>query len=385
MSTTRFKFIATLGIAIVAMGTTFAQTKRHTLPASGEMLSNGTFEAGTHNWVLEMAEGAKGVMTKAKFDPDGKPAIKVKVLNIGEQPWQIQLHQAPMKIDKGRKYTLTYWAKADRVTLMTVNCMQNHAPWEHHGAALETKIGTEWKPQAFSFVGPWDDSNARITFTNLGNVVGQEYWFANCSLKAGPATSIPKAEVVPDQNAIPAKRIVVWDGESAKSFGGWANPPTSHYTPKKGDAHSGDTALEFSFNDEKIWIGCGFHWLGWRNGTDVGTDTRQMTRLTFWIKSIGTTGDLDAQLLCNGDILDTPEHHSGKVKIAKYCPNFRDGKWHEVAIPLTDLTQPLGFDPRIVSQLDLGFKPEGKAQGSFLIDDIAFDNRRNAKQRAIQQ
>ncbi len=383
MSNIHARSLVILGIALAVTCTAVPQirtVKPNTATrGASELLVNGDYSKGTQGWTLEQAGNAKGAMTVAKEGPGGATALKVNIQSKGEQSWQVQLHQGGLKIEKGRKYTLTYWAKAARPTVITVNCMQNHEPWEHHGAATEVNLSTKWEKRTFAFSGPWDDKNARITFTNLATAPGAKYWFSKVSLTAAPFKTVaaPKPAVkVPPQ----ASRVVVWDGESAKSFGGWANPPTSTYAAKTGEAHSGDTALEFKFDDENVWIGCGFHWFGWKTGTNVGTDIRSMTHLTFWIKAQGTTGDLDAQLLCNGDVLDTPEHHTSKARIALYSPNYRDGQWHEVAIPLADLVQPEGFDPKIVSQLDLGINPSGKVSGSFLIDDIAVENRGSAAQ-----
>jgi hypothetical protein len=134
--------------------------------------------------------------------------------------------------------------------------------------------------------------------------------------------------------------------------------------------------LELKFHDKQVWIGCGFDWFEWKVGRNIGTDTSKMSNVNFWIKSTGgLTGDLQLQLLCNGDIIDTPEHHGSKVSIAKYCPEFRDGKWHEVVVPLNAMAYPKGYDPKVVTMIDFGFYAEGEASGSILIDDIAFDNR----------
>lgn len=122
-------------------------------------------------------------------------------------------------------------------------------------------------------------------------------------------------------------------------------------------------------------MGSGFDWNDWKTGRNLGTDTSKMTNLNFWIKCKGAVGDLELQLLCNGDVIDTPEHHAPKMKVAKYCPNFRDGKWHEVVIPLADMAYPIGYDPKVVTMIDFGFWSQGESKGSFLIDDIAFDNR----------
>ncbi len=150
-------------------------------PAGKEMLTNGKFTDGTSKWVLE-ENGAKGQMEIAPESPEGKAALRLKVTTVGDASWRLQLYQPGLQIEKGKKYTLTYWVKAAKAGVITVNCMQNHAPWEHHGAAKELPVTTQWKQLQFTFDGPWDDSNARITFTNLGTAPSQAYWFARCSL-----------------------------------------------------------------------------------------------------------------------------------------------------------------------------------------------------------
>jgi hypothetical protein len=178
---------------------------------------------------------------------------------------------------------------------------------------------------------------------------------------------------MPEAGSDAPARVLVWDGETADTGSTWVNPTSSTFGPERGDAHSGNRALAFKFDAADIWIGAGFDWLNWKTG-NVGTDTTRMKNLTFWIKSEGTTGDLQVQLLCNGKVLDTPDHHTAKAHVLKYCPRLLDGGWHQAVIPLADLTQPAGYDPRIVTMIDFGFSADGEAKGSFIIDDIAFDN-----------
>jgi len=173
-----------LGVALAgqAGASSLLQKKAGQGSAGKEMLQNGDFKAGMKHWKLEQA-GAKGETTVGNEGPSGKPALRLKVLEVGDQSWRLQLHQSPLKITKGKMYLFEFWAKAARTTKITVNCMQNHAPWEHHGAATEIEVGPTWKKVSFPFTGPWTDDNARVTMTNLGTVVGQSYWFAACSLK----------------------------------------------------------------------------------------------------------------------------------------------------------------------------------------------------------
>lgn len=184
----------------------------------------------------------------------------------------------------------------------------------------------------------------------------------------------PRSAETPTARAA-TERVVVWDGESHDKGSSWVNPTTSTFLRTTTAAHSGNTALELKFHDHQVWIGWGFDWFDWKAGRDVGTDTSKMTTLNFWIKTSGLDQDLQVQLLCNGDVIDTPEHHAPKMSVAKYCPNFHDGKWHEVVIPLRDMDYPKGYDPKVVTMIDFGFYTDGEAQGSIYLDDIAFDNR----------
>lgn len=183
-----------------------------------------------------------------------------------------------------------------------------------------------------------------------------------------PATKSASARIDP-------KRVVVFDGAAHDKGSSWVNPTTSTFLKTPGAGRNGNTALELKFHDKHVWIGFGFDWFDWKTGRKLGTDTSKMTNLDFWIKSDGVPDDLQVQLLCNGDVIDTPEHHAPKMSIVKYCPDFRDGKWHEVVIPLADMVYPKGYDPKVVTMIDFGFWAEAEATGAIDIEDIAFDNR----------
>ena len=189
------------------------------------------------------------------------------------------------------------------------------------------------------------------------------------------------ADTSQGQSSSTVKRIVVWDGEQASKGAGWTNPTTATIKPQTVEAHSGNTALEFKFRGGKEWLGAGWNWMAFKTG-NVGTDASEMKNLTFWIKSKGKTGQLQINLLCNGEVLDTPEEHTEKVQVIKYCPQMLDGQWHEVVIPLAELKPAKGFNPRIISEIHFGFMAEEGTGGSFFIDDIAFDDCAADKQQA---
>ncbi len=149
-----------------------------------EMLVNGNFADGTNHWVV-MQSGATGKAERVTDGPDGKPALRLKVLTVGDKPWRLQIYQAGMRVEKGKAYLLTFWAKSDRAGRIMVNCMQNHAPWDHQ-TQKQMPVSTDWQPLRYPFVAPWDDDQVRISFTDLGTVPDQVHWFADCSLVPNP-------------------------------------------------------------------------------------------------------------------------------------------------------------------------------------------------------
>ncbi len=168
--------------------------------------------------------------------------------------------------------------------------------------------------------------------------------------------------------------LVVWDGEQATTGSGWTNTTgsgTVSLRPQTAVTHSGNTALELHCKGN-LWLGAGWDWVAFAKGE--GTDVRAMKRLTFWVKCTGKSGDLEINLLCGGQKLDTPEHHTGKVLLRKYCSTLGDGNWHKVAIPLADMSTPPGFDPTKVCELQMGLYSPQPVDCSFYIDDIAFDD-----------
>jgi hypothetical protein len=332
-------------------------------PGSGEMLLNPGFTDGLTNWVVEQSGGAAGQADRVT-GPKGNASLRFKVLKIAGEPWRLQIYQKGLAVKKGAGYILTFRVKANRPGELTVNCMQNHEPWEHH-AQKKITVATQWEQKRFSFKSPWDDNNVRITFSDLGTAVGQTYWFDDCSLVPAPVEPA-------NAGGIPSgKPVTVWDGEKANVGGAWVNPSSCTMKTQSSETHSGRKALEFRYKGTGEWLGFGWNWCAFQ-APPCGTDITGLKYFTFWIKTKGKAADIQFNILCNGHVWDMPEHHTAKVSVQKYCPQFADGKWHQVRVPLDDLVQPDGFDPLHVGELQL-FNA-GAGDGSFYIDDIGFDN-----------
>ena len=62
-------------------------------------------------------------------------------------------------------------------------------------------LTTEWKQIKFTFVGPYDDADMRIQFTNLAVTANQVYWFADCSLTRTVLPTAPRRKETPHRVA----------------------------------------------------------------------------------------------------------------------------------------------------------------------------------------
>ena len=187
------------------------------IPASAEMLVNGSFVAGMANWVVAES-GATGKAEVVAEGPDGKAALRLEVLTVGDQPWKLQIYQAGMRVEQGREYVLKLWAKSDRAGAITVNCQQNHEPWEHH-TQEKLELTSEWRQVRFAFVAPWTDDKIRISFTDLGTAPGQVYWFADCSLMPTAKTKTSASSATAMAGAVLALK---------QPIGNYSSPVAAH-------------------------------------------------------------------------------------------------------------------------------------------------------------
>jgi hypothetical protein len=168
-------------------------------------------------------------------------------------------------------------------------------------------------------------------------------------------------------------QIVAWDGEREAKGAGWTNVTGGGFVtvqPQTEVAHSGNTALEMRAKGQK-WLGAGWNWVGFAKRE--GTDVRTMKNFVFWVKRSGQAGDLLINLLCGGEVFDTPEHHTAKVRLINYCPELHDGAWHRVVIPLADLQTVPGFDFTKVCEVQMGMMAKAPVDCSFYFDDIGFE------------
>lgn len=201
-------------------------------------------------------------------------------------------------------------------------------------------------------------------------------FFASRSTERKTDQAVARLDLPGPVVVVIAKRLVVWDGEDAAKGKAWANPEGAVTLAPQGEVvHAGKGALRLNVKG-KGWAGAGWNWRAWWP-KDAGDDLAGFTNLTFWVKvGEGTPKgtSLKVALGCSGE----GAKPTGQVEVAKYCPAFADGEWHEVVVPLADLyaaAKEQGFNPKKAWQIDFAIWRQDESTVDVYVDDIAFDDR----------
>lgn len=177
---------------------------------------------------------------------------------------------------------------------------------------------------------------------------------------------------------------LVWDGDevggNAKE---WANcnlkaacASTIKATPSEGVNKS--VGLEWHV-EGKDWKGFGWNWHGFWPA-DAGTDISGYKNLSFWVrlrlddpKQAPEAKDITAGLTCS-----TGEKETAQVSLGSYVDGLADQEWHEVVVPLSDLTKGKGkdFDLTKAWEFRMGEYSMTERNFTLFIDNIGFDNRK---------
>lgn len=178
--------------------------------SDGNQLYNDDFQgasdaSGTpQSWQFLLNEGGAGSIAVVDDAVKGK-AAKVSIANAGGQLYSIQLTQMPMYIQKGKRYKVTFDAKADASRTIMAKVNQYQKSWKVYSGEQTFTLSTAWQPYAYTFdMRESTDNNARFEF-NLGldtNAVS----IANVKLievgDAPPLNPTTERAALPDGNLI---------------------------------------------------------------------------------------------------------------------------------------------------------------------------------------
>ncbi|NIK23544.1 carbohydrate binding domain-containing protein [Paenibacillus lupini] len=178
----------------------------------GNLLYNEKFMQATDAngippyWQFLLNEGGSGQVTVVDDEAKGK-AAKVSITNAGTQVYSVQLTQMPVYLQKGKKYKVTYDAKADAELNIMSKVNQFEKNWKVYSGEQQSHLTTEWQSYEYNFdMLESTDNNARFEF-NLGKDAVTSAYFANVRLveigEASPQPEIPvERTTLPDGNLI---------------------------------------------------------------------------------------------------------------------------------------------------------------------------------------
>ena len=132
----------------------------------GELLiENYSFEDDLDAWELEDGaccdRGGLYTMEIDKKNPQhGNKSLKIVGHKSTGTAWHAKVKQRSVSMEKGEKYSVVFWARAEKLREVKVNFQTQHAPWTNHlsGQPNPTIIlnGPEWEEYDYTFTATVD-------------------------------------------------------------------------------------------------------------------------------------------------------------------------------------------------------------------------------------
>lgn len=156
--------------------------------------------------------------------------------------------------------------------------------------------------------------------------------------------------------------LMLWDGETRGGGGGYgAGGFKAEPDAGRGGGVGVRTAIAVGFAN------IGWNWHAW-NPDDGGTDLREFQALTFWMRIDGANRPANASV----GLVSSPksaQRRSALADVAKLVPDFADGKWHQVVVPMSAFAG-ADFDPLKVWEINLKLTGSGTLDCTLALDEI---------------
>ncbi|MBX2816154.1 MAG: carbohydrate binding domain-containing protein [Saprospiraceae bacterium] len=137
---------------------------------------NGSFENGQEGWLFNQWDGASANLSIDDQESfDGQHSARVDVTNATGTGWNIQFRQIGHSIEAGKRYRVSFAAKAAGGGSFNYNVHLDQDPWTSYSSA-SPNIGAFWREHVIEFVAE-DTVNGilRITF-QFGDSPETTYW-----------------------------------------------------------------------------------------------------------------------------------------------------------------------------------------------------------------
>ena len=173
-------------------------------PLGAELLANGDFARQLDGWTVERHEKAVAAADLADDAPDslrGAKSARITVTQPGTQNWHVRFERAGVRVEADRPYTLSFWAKADKASAISVSVEQTHEPWHVLGVRTEIALTTQWQRFRLVSASGETDGQARVIIDPA--MRAGACWLAGVSLRPGGVSGLGADERL-DGDAVPA-------------------------------------------------------------------------------------------------------------------------------------------------------------------------------------
>jgi beta-glucanase (GH16 family) len=139
--------------------------------ASINLVKNGSFESTLSPWYLNVTNSARATLARVTdVKADGVASAKVTITTANASNlWYVQMKEDALPLVAGRKYNLSFWAKANKNHQIQVPIQKNTNPYTVYYQPTVTVTPT-WQKFSYTFTAPTTDNTAFIGF-NLAQVV----------------------------------------------------------------------------------------------------------------------------------------------------------------------------------------------------------------------
>jgi hypothetical protein len=163
--------------------------------AAQEKITNGTLETGTTDgWSFQTGGTGVAAMEASAVNPiSGGYSLHVTITTAGTSGWHIQLCNLMGVVD-GKKYVITFKARASKDTMAAVQIQQNHDPYGtlYNNEFAFTTSNQSYADSVINTLSIGTDADSKLTIW-LGTIsTGTEFWFDDVSIIEMAA---PKVEV----------------------------------------------------------------------------------------------------------------------------------------------------------------------------------------------
>ncbi len=128
----------------------------------GTALYTSDFTTGTNTWNLNSQQGATAQLSRADN------ALTANITSGGTQGWHVQMVKGNISLQQGKKYRLSFKAKADTVRNATVYIGMSKDPWSSYSGYNGINLTDTFSIYTFVFDMASTDNTARMVF-DLGN------------------------------------------------------------------------------------------------------------------------------------------------------------------------------------------------------------------------